>query len=64
MNALKIKKLPKKIKIGCLLPLFINFFVSIHQHLATCRLGSCKVTFRSSLTVQSHARHYTINYSL
>jgi len=30
MNALKIQKIAKKIKIGCLLPLFINLFVSIH----------------------------------
>jgi hypothetical protein len=32
--------------------LFLYIFVSIHQHLTSC-LGSCQVTFHSSLTNQS-----------
>jgi hypothetical protein len=39
---------------------FFNFFLVIDYHLTTCCLALCRVTFHSSLTVQSYTRRLNI----
>jgi len=40
--------------------MFVRSFLSSHQHVTTSGMGSCQVTFHSSLVVQSNATREVI----
>ena len=61
MQLYYIHKLVSKLKFDFCCIFF--FSISIHKHLTTSCLGSCHVTFHSSLTIQSNSRQLNILFN-